>query len=507
VDVVRPRADEPILRLRNLQKSFGGSAVLRGAALDVLPGEVHALLGQNGSGKSTLIKVLSGFHTAEAGSEAWIDGEPIDLTRPGRDHERLRVVHQDGGQVLELSTVDNVGLTRGFAQSGMGTIAWGRQTDEARRMLEPFGVPVDVEVPLGRLSPLQRSIVAIASALQGWEGGRGILVLDEPTAALHSTEVTALFNAIEEVKRSGAGVIYVSHRMDEVFMLADRISVLRDGVVVSTQAVADTSPPKIASLMVGEQVAVATRRHAPPADGRTALEVRGLRSRYLHDVSLSVGAGEILGLAGLQGSGREDLARAIAGALDGPVSGSLRLGQAGPWFSIGGNAPLLPIVPADRLREGLLVGLSAGENLTLDSLSSLSRAGFSNHSAERHQIGQWFEKLAVAPPDPSIGVLALSGGNQQKLVLGRVLASNPSLVVLCDPTAGVDVATRQALYRLVIAEAAAGLAVVVASADLEDITSLCGRALVLRDGSIVNELQGESLTESRIIESMEGAGR
>ena len=497
-------AGEPILRLRELRKQFVGTPVLRGISLDIAPGEVHALIGQNGSGKSTLIKILAGFHLADPGSQAWIDGKPVDLSRPARDTSRLRFVHQDLGQILELDAVDNMGLSQGFARKADRRIDWRGQRRRTEDALAPFGVEIDVTLPLGQATPLQRSVVAIATALEDWPGGNGVLVLDEPTAALPPHEVATLFDIVRGVRSRGASVIYVSHRMDEIFELADTVSVLRGGAIVATRVTKDTTPDELATLMVGESVdLVSPPRSRVDEHAVPALQARNLRSKYLRGVDLVLRRGEVVGLAGLQGSGRDDLPYVVAGVSE-QAAGELRLDDGGAWAPVGKRGFQLPIVPADRLGDALVAEFDAGENLTLSSLSALSHGALMDHRREGALVRDWIDRLSVVPDDPGAAVLTLSGGNQQKLVIGRVLAEGPRVVVLCDPTAGVDIATRQAIYRLVEREAAGGLSVIVSSADVEDLVSMCTRVLVLRDGVVERELRGEAITEGTITHAMEG---
>ena len=302
---------------------------------DIRAGEIHALVGQNGSGKSTLVKTLAGYHHADSG-DALLDDEAIDLSAAGAAHDRLRFVHQDLGLVLELSASENLAAFHGFHRGRFGRVSWNEQSRTTRRVLERFDIDIDIHAPLSAATPVERTIVAIASALQGWEGGRGVLVMDEPTAVLPPREVAQLFQIIRDVRSAGTSVLYISHRLDEIFEIADRVSVIRGGRMVTTRDVAKTTPHELASLMVGENVDPDLRVGIPGRRRlrRSALEARR-RGRALLGADLEVRQGEVLGLAGLQASGHEDLVVAL-GALGSEVTGEVRVPKSGGdrWVSM-----------------------------------------------------------------------------------------------------------------------------------------------------------------------------
>src|SRR3954471_19179699 len=312
------------LRIANLSKTFAATQALIDASLDIRAGEVHALVGQNGSGKSTLIKTLAGYHAPDAGATAELAGEPFAL---GHDVPAgLHFVHQDLGLVLELNTMDNLALRGGFARGAGGRIRWREQEQRTHRGLERFAVELDIHKPLAQATPVQRTVVAIAAALQDWQGGSGGLVLDEPTAVLPPEEGERLFAMVREVQRAGTSVLYVSHRLDEIFEIADRVTVLRGGRVVTTLPVAEIDARGLASLMVGAEVdpdyraPVATRPTAP-----VVLEARDVTGLRLRGVDVDVHEGEILGIAGLAGSGMQELAYALAGKAPSSITGQIRL--------------------------------------------------------------------------------------------------------------------------------------------------------------------------------------
>ena len=333
----QPAGPPPVLRLERLSKTFGGTRALRDVTLEIAPGEVHALVGQNGCGKSTLIKTLAGYHAPDPGALAWLDGEPFELSGVGDRHDRLRFVHQDLGLVTELSAVDNLALSRGYARTRLGSIDWAEQERTARALIGRFGMDIDVHRPLKDATPVECTVVAIAAALEGWTGG-GVLVLDEPTAVLPHTEVERLLEIVREVRRGGTSVLYVSHRMNEIFDIADRVTVLRGGRVIGTRDVAHLTPQALATMMVGEDVDLSGRREAPSTARPAALEARDVHAGVLRGVSFAVGEGEVLGIAGLPGSGRETL----------PVCARRRLAGRGERR----HAPARAVRRVDRPRRG-----------------------------------------------------------------------------------------------------------------------------------------------------------
>ena len=323
----QPAGPPPVLRLQRLSKTFGGTRALRDVTLEIAPGEVHALVGQNGCGKSTLIKTLAGYHAPDPGALAWLDGEPVELSGVGDRHDRLRFVHQDLGLVTELSAVDNLALSRGYARTRLGSIDWAEQERTARALIGRFGMDIDVHRPLKEATPVECTVVAIAAALEGWTGG-GVLVLDEPTAVLPHTEVERLLEIVREVRRGGTSVLYVSHRMNEIFDIADRVTVLRGGRVIGTRDVADLTPQTLATMMVGEDVDLSVRREAPSTVRPAALEARDVRAGVLRGVSFALG--EVDPRVGLRGQAHGAAHRARPGAGERIGQGlAARAGEAG----------------------------------------------------------------------------------------------------------------------------------------------------------------------------------
>jgi ABC-type sugar transport system ATPase subunit len=496
---------QPVLRIEHLSKTFPGTRALDDVSLDVAPGEVHALMGQNGSGKSTLIKLLAAYHSADPGAYAEMDGVPFDVGRSVPDG--LRFVHQDLGLILELSAQDNLALHGGFARGFGGRVLWRQQEAETRRVLAAFDVDLDIHRPLAAATPVQRTVVAIAAALQGWEGG-GVLVLDEPTAVLPHDEVERLFEVVAAVRRRGTSVLYVSHRMDEIFSLADRVTVLRGGRLVGTYDVDTLDSRGLAGKMVGDDIDPDFRASVVNrVDQPVTIEARGIRGKWLRGVDLEARAGEILGIAGLAGAGALELPYVLAGKAGPLAKGEIRLPATSPdWYDVQDATELdIPLVPADRQTEAVIAEFTVGENISLSALRSLGRRGRLSAKAETTMVESWSRQLGVVSTGPAAPISTLSGGNQQKVILARCLAGDPGVLVLCEPTAGVDIGTRVSIYQIIADLAAAGLTVVVASSDEGDLLALCTRILVLRDGVVAEELAAEGLTKNVLIRAIEGA--
>ena len=430
----RPRvgAGDLALRVEDLSKTFPGTRALIDVSLDIRAGEVHALVGQNGSGKSTLIKTLAGLSHARPGRARRARGRGV-RARPRRARG-LRFVHQDLGLVLELNAMDNLALRGGFI-SGARPAASGGES-RSRRPTGSSSASTSSSTstrPLAEATPVQRTVVAIAGAMQGWQGGGGVLVLDEPTAVLPHDEVEHLLEMVREVQRGGTSVLYVSHRLDEIFEIADRVTVLRAGRVVTTLPVSEVDNRSLAKLMVGEDVDPDFR--APVAarpDSPVVLEVRDVRGHRLHGVDLDVHRGEILGIAGLAGDGVLELPYVMAGQPRHPATGTIRLPQiSSEWTDVAQAFELgIALVPADRAREAVIPDFSVGENLTISVLDRLSSRGKLGKAAERELVERWTDRLGIVTAGSGALIATLSGGNQQKVVVARCLARDPALLVL-----------------------------------------------------------------------------
>ncbi|MCY4272292.1 MAG: sugar ABC transporter ATP-binding protein [bacterium] len=487
-----------LLDVQSISKTFPGQVALQEARFALRPGEVHALVGQNGSGKSTLIKLLSGYIKADRGARVDLFGRPADLWHRDERSSRIRVVHQDLGLVGPLSTVENLGLGHGYATGVGGRIKWRQENARAQELLSDFGVTPDVRAPVASLSAAEQAAVAIVRALRGLDD-EGILVLDEPTASLNRGEVDALFRAVRRAAGRGVGVIFVSHLLEEVLDLSDRVTVLRDGWVTAAGVdAASLDEEALIRHIIGNAVSLGARPE-PAARGAHRLEVESLVGSTLRGVSLKVRAGEVVGVAGLIGSGRDELPGAIFGATPrflGKVLVDKNKVFADPHESV---AAAMAYVPADRKAAGMIPRHRVHEHLTLPQLGGLQRWGKLLHRKSHREARQWADRVDLQPLDVHRRMEKFSGGNQQKAVLARWLRTKPKVLLLSEPTQGVDVGAKPIIYDLIDGAAAEGLAVVVASSDPSELVRLSDRVLVMRGGQVVAELSGRQLTESRVI--------
>jgi ribose transport system ATP-binding protein len=489
----------PILEIANVSKTFGGSRALSDVSLEVFAGEVLAVIGQNGSGKSTLIKILAGFHEPDPGGEIVAWGERITTTSARSAHRGLHFIHQDLALIDQLSTVENLGISRGLGRSALVPTRSREEGRRAQALLAEFGVSLDVHVPVGRLSRAEQTLVAIARALDAWTSTENVIVLDEPTAALHRDEAATLFAAIRHLASGGTGVIFVSHRLDEVVELADRVVGLRDGRVVGTLRRGEFDQDDLITLMTGSEVE-APVKSADRVTGETMLEVRGLTGPGLRDVDVAVRAREIVGVTGLVGSGREHLAGIVFGAEERAAGTVAVAGRTLPSGDPGAAIQAgVGFVPADRPRRGAVMTMSVEENVTLPHLTPLERAGRRlDSAASADEAKRWIGRVDVRPPDPSRVMTLLSGGNQQKVVMAKWLRMEPRVLLLDEPTQGVDVAAKATIHGLILGAVEAGAAVLVSSTDTQELVDLCDRVLVFRDGIVAAEITGDELTEGRL---------
>lgn len=504
-----PGDGERGLHLRGVSKTFPSVKALDQVDLDVAAGSVHALLGHNGCGKSTLVKTLAGFHEPDEGS-GMIDGQELVLGS-AVDAERagIRFVHQELGLINELSAVDNVGFVLGHEHGPLRSISWRKQAAKTRELLAEFGIDLDPMAPLTEASPVERTAVAIVRAVAGWSKGRGLLVLDEPTAALPAREVADLFRLIREVAGSGTAVLLISHRLDEVMEVCDHATVMRAGEVIWDGGTHDMSVREFAKLIAGAENLELEAAARPPIDpsAPAVLKVTNLSGRFLAGIDLTVRRGEIVGVAGLLGSGREELPYIVAGAQAEGVQGTIEI-EGEPLTKLTVEAATdrgVVLVPADRAREGVFAQFSVRENVTLATLPRLRKGRTLSPTKDRESGHRWLQAVQADPNVAERPITTLSGGNQQKAVIARWLSVEPRLLTLSEPTAGIDIGARTTIYEEIRSRAEEGLAVLMSSSDSEDLLAVCDRVVVLRDGEIVAELNRTELSKKAVVIAMEGA--
>jgi ribose transport system ATP-binding protein len=488
------------LAVEGISKGFPGVQALQGISFDCRAGEIHALVGENGAGKSTLMRILSGVHQPDAGTIK-VDGRVVTVGLPA-EAARLGIamVYQDTRLVPDLDVAQNVFLGH---EPGGALIDYPEMRLQSARLLAMLGESLDLRRPVRELAVAERQVVEIARALSI---EARVLILDEPTSALTPAEVERLFAILRELRRSGASIIFISHRLPEIFAIADRITVMKDGEIVRTVATAETSQDAVVSMMVGRSLALAF----PPrgdALGTVVLAARGLAvPEKLAPATFETRAGEVLGLGGIAGGGQTALVRALFGME--PASGTLALDGKPLVVRTPAEAIAAGIVylPADRRGEGMFLPHSVRENIALPHVAEWSRLGIVDTGREAKSVAQQVEALAIKTPSAEQPVGLLSGGNQQKVAFARWLLSNPRLCIFDEPTQGVDVGTKLEIYRIIRAIAARGVAVLVVSSDVLELIGLSDRILVAAKGRIVDEVKGADATEERIVGSAVGVG-
>jgi ABC-type sugar transport system ATPase subunit len=488
-------AAAPVLAVRGVSKSYGDALVLADLDLEVGAGEVHALLGENGAGKSTLIKIVAGVVTPDAGRVA-IGGEELPFGSPQAAlASGVSTLFQELATVGGLSVAENVLLGRP-TPSRWGVVRWGKLNDTARELFATLGQDIDVTQDVDRLTPVGKTMTALARALSQESQ---LLILDEPTAALTDAETSQLFAAIERLQARGVGIVYVSHRLEEVFDIAGRFTVLRNGLKVDEGELRDTSVEGVIAAMAGRPIE-AVFPHWEPAPGEVRLKTNGLTGRRILDASLELHVGEVLGIAGLAGSGRSELLRLVAGASQ-PHAGSIELDGVEFRPSSVGHAQSagIALVPPER-RSQALIPDSVERNLNTTTIDQQAIAGIVTSSTrERAHAQALWTSLDVRGRSLGQEVLTLSGGNQQKVVLAKYLALEPRVLLLDEPTRGVDMTTKSQIYGLVREQAAAGCAVLVVSSELAELIGLCDRIVVLHEGRIAGRFERGEANEEELL--------
>lgn len=509
------------IQLSHLSKTFPGQMALDAVSLTMRSDEVHCILGQNGCGKSTLIKILSGYHTFDPGSnirvneEEFLGGNPQESARLG-----LRFVHQQNGVIGELSALENLALGSGYSHTWCRRIDWSRERERARDLLQQVGRPdLDLDRPMALARAVDRTAVTIARAIDPSQGHIRFLFLDEPTAALPVSEVDHLMTLVGQVRERRVGVVYVTHRLDEVFRIADRVTILRDGRHISTLPVSGLTHDQLIELIVGRATTIAAHNARSPAPqpakmaetSTPSLAVSGLRSDLIAGVDVTIQPGEVVGIAGLDGSGREEFCYALVGAVPSSmdnleVNGDRVRERLSPHVA---KRHGIALAPGNRQAGSAVRDFTIRENVTLPQLATYRRRGWIRKGWERAEVSTWLTRLSVRTSrdaDPSSALFSqLSGGNQQKVVLAKWLATGPRALLLDEPTSGVDVGAREAIYQVIRSQAERGMGVLLNSSDIQDHLGICDRVLIMRQGLVGAELSGDNLTEGALLDGLMSA--
>jgi rhamnose transport system ATP-binding protein len=484
--------------MTGISKAFAAVQALKGVSFELAHGEVHALVGENGAGKSTLIKVVTGAHAPDEGTVE-VQGQRIETNDPVRARGLgIAAIYQQPALFPDLSVTENIAL--GLEPGGAWRrVRWSERRARARQLLDRIGAAIDPDADVRTLTMPQQQLVEIARALGA---DARILILDEPTASLSDTEVENLFRVIRELKGHGVGMIYISHRLEELSQIADRVTALRDGMLVGTRRMDEVTRADLIRLMVGRELSAVFPKTAVPIGG-VVLDVRGVgcQASGVHGVSLHVCSGEILGLAGLVGAGRTELARVLFG-LTPADQGEIRLRGELVSIDTPGHAVALGVayVPEDRRRHGVILELSVAINSSLATLRAVANYGLLDFGRERRLAARFVERLGIKTASIETPVGNLSGGNQQKVALARWLAAEPAVLILDEPTQGVDVGAKAEIHRLMVELAGRGLAIVMISSELPEILGMSDRIAVMHGGTVVGTLDRAAATQEAIME-------
>lgn len=496
----------PILELLHIRKSFGGLVALHDATLRLYPGTVHALLGENGAGKSTLIKVLAGVYQPDSG-QIVLNGEQVSFANPAQARDAgVAVIYQEPTLFPDLSIAENIFMGRHPIDARSRRIQWKALYREVRELLGRVGLDLDPQERLRGLSVADQQLIEVAKALSL---NARVMVMDEPTSSLTPGEVERLFAIVRQLREQGVAIVFIGHRLEEVFALSDQITILRDGRYVGTYEAADLTPDQAIAHMVGRELATLFQRERSrpqQGDGEAALRVEDLhRAGVFADISFEVRAGEIVGLAGLVGAGRTEVARAIFG-ID-PLDGGTVMIRGQVVHLDSPRAALragLAYLPEDRQAQGLILPLSITKNVTLPILRELAPGGFLQPKRERALATEYAQRLRVRARSVDQRASDLSGGNQQKVVISKWLATRPQILILDEPTRGIDVGAKTEVHRLMGELAQAGMAILMISSELLEILAMSDRVLVMREGRLVAEMEAAAATQEAVIAAASG---
>jgi len=494
------------LRIRSMSKTFDGVTVLHDLDLDIAPGEVHGLVGENGSGKSTFVKILGGLHSPDDGSSASVWDEELSFPVARPQQHGIAIIHQDLALYDGMSVSENIGISSGFDTTMLGLFRRSRERRIVQDLLREFDVDLDPDVLVGGLTPSEQSVVAILRGLRLLRKHQShqVLILDEPTAALSQAESQKLLSIIRGLAARGTAILFIGHRLQEVLSVCDRVSVLRSGRLVATVEARATSDTDLVTMMLGYELgAFYPDRHLPDRE-REVLSVSGLSGGSISDLDLTTYRGEVLGVTGLAGMGQDEVGYLLVGH-GRRTSGTVSIGGVEVHASVGqARRAGLVLVPGNRQRDSVWMEGTAVENLTIPFLDRFAPRQLLNGRKEKGFAAAEMRRFDVRPMQPAQHVSRFSGGNQQKLVLARWLQTHPKVLLLHEPTQGVDAGAKKEIFELIRAASDEGLSVIIFSSDIEEIVNVCHRVLILDHGSVVAEIPQHQLSEDTVLAASQG---
>lgn len=492
--------EQTLLEMKGITKVFPGVKALDNVDLTVKRGEVLALLGENGAGKSTLLKILSGAYQKDEG-EIYIEGKKCTIDKPSDAYDLgIRIIYQELNYIPDLSVAENI-FQGNLFYNKFHLVDWKKTNGEAEKLLDKVGLKIDVTRPIGELSVMEKQLIEVAKALST---EMKILIMDEPTSSLNEKEVTSLVRLVREIATQGIGVIFISHRLEELYLVADRITIMRDGQYIGTEDMKSVSKERLIQMMVGREMKDMFVKAEGNA-GDVVFEAKEITTKAVENINLQVKSGEILGIYGLMGAGREEMAETFFG-LHHITGGSMYMkGQKikveNPREAI---AQGIAYVPAERKSDALILIQTVRENTTMASLDKITKNGLISRAEETRITKKWIEKFGVKTPTGETVIENLSGGNQQKVVMGRWMEIEPELLILNDPTRGVDVGAKSEIYKIIDELCKAGTAIIMISSDMSELLSMSDRVAAMSEGRICGELSRQEVTQEKLMELVVG---